>query len=59
METLEQPIFIVKQISTDMKYYKKVASRQFRRNKKFDEENYEILKGATYKKYNEVLWNLW
>lgn len=59
VETLEQPIFIVKQISTDMKYYKKFASRQFRRKKNFDEENYEILKGATYKKYNEVLWNLW
>lgn len=54
-----QPVFIVKKISTDMKYYKKWASRHFRRNKNFDEENYEILKGATYKKYNEVLWNLW
>lgn len=54
-----QPVFIVKQISTNMKYYKKFASRQFRRKKNFDEENYEVLKGSKYKRDYEILWNLW
>lgn len=54
-----QKIFHVKQCHTDMKYYKKFAARRFRRKNKFDEENYEVLKGSKYKRDYEVLWNLW
>lgn len=59
VETTTQKIFHVKQAKTDMKYYKKFAAKHFRRNKNFDEENYEVLKGSKYKRDYEVLWNLW
>ena len=50
-------VFIVKHCSITASYCKKVASRKFRRNKKFDEDSY-ILKGSKYKIDYDIAWTI-
>lgn len=59
IETYITKTFKVKRISKNAKYYKQTAARKFRRNNKFDEENYDVLKGNKYKRNYDIAWEIW
>ena len=59
VDVIEKPIFKVYKYGPRIKPYRQDAARRFRRTNKFDEENYEILKGSKYKRYYDIDWILW